>query len=62
MTKVTLRLSTLAISLALLTAGFGTFTQAAAASSVQKKTLTADIGGVPDPTCDGGCMVAVHSS
>lgn len=62
MTKLTVRLSALAISLALLTAGFGTFTHSAPASSLQKKSVIADIGGYPNPTCDGGCMVAVHSS
>jgi len=61
-TKLTLRLSALAISLALLTASFGAFTQSAAPSSHQKPVI-AEGGGGPDPTCgDNGCIVALHSS
>ena len=62
MTKLTVRLSALAISLALLTAGFGGFAHSSAAPSQQNKTVIADMGGGnPDP-CGSGCMVAVHSS
>lgn len=62
MTTVIVRKTTLALMLAVLSAGVGRSLAQVVRTPIPPTHPSPDdpVGGNPDPTCGGGCLVAVH--